>query len=106
MSGVVFGVLLSHVRGKFRAVGGTASFDFLGLFLGELRNSRNDGFLDLFGLLFVFFFVELSAADDGVGLRYFLCLFVFGLDKTGSERGNLILVQFNVIPLGFHMVNG
>lgn len=102
----MFGVLLSHVRGKFRAVGGTAGFDFLGFFFGELRNFRDDGFLDFFGLLFVFFFVELSAADDSVGLRYFLCLFVFGLNKTGSERCNLILVQFNVVPLGFHMING
>ena len=105
VSGVVLGVLLSHVRGKFRAVGRTASFDFLGFFLGELRNFRNDGFLDLFGLLFVFFFVKFSAADYGIGLRLFLRFLMLGLDETGGERGDLIFVQFNVIPDTFHMVN-
>ena len=104
VSGVVFGMLLSHVCGKFRAVGGTASFDFLGFFLGELRNFCNDGFLDLFGMLFVFF-VKFSAADYGIGLRLFLRFLVLGLDETGGERGDLIFVQFTVIPDGFHMVD-
>jgi len=105
MSGVMFGVLLSHVRSEFGAIGGAAGFDFFGFFLGELRNFRDDGFLDFFGLLFVFFFVELRAADYGIGFRLFLRLFVFGLDETGGKRGDLILVQLNVIPGRFHMVN-
>src|SRR5439155_1542935 len=87
MSGVMFGVLLSHVRSEFGAIGGAAGFDFFGFFLGELRNFRDDGFLDFFGLLFVFFFVELRAADYGIGFRLFLRLFVFGLDETGGARG-------------------
>ena len=33
----MFGVLLSHVRGEFRAAGGTSRFDFFRFFLGEFR---------------------------------------------------------------------
>src|SRR5260370_858926 len=33
----MFGVLLSHVRGEFRAAGGASRFDFFRFFLGEFR---------------------------------------------------------------------
>ena len=103
MSSGVFGMLLSHVRGKFRAASGAAGFDFLGFFRGELRNFRDDGF---FGFcLFFLFFVEFGAADDGVSFHCVRGFFLLGFDETGGERGDLILVQFNVIPLCFHMVN-
>jgi hypothetical protein len=87
MSCVVFGVLLSHVRSEFRPVGGASSFDFLDFFLGEFRNFSGRCFFSFF----CFFFVEFGAAYDG-GFRFFLRLFVFGLDETGSERGDLIFV--------------
>ena len=85
---VMFGMLLSHVRSEFRPVGGASSFDFLDFFLGEFRDFSGRCFFSFF----CFFFVELSAADDGIGFRFFLRLFVFGLDETGSERGDLIFV--------------
>jgi hypothetical protein len=55
-------------------------------------------------LLFRLFFVEFGAAYDGVGFRFFLGLFVLGFDETGGERGDLIFVQFNVIPDSFDAV--
>jgi hypothetical protein len=36
--GLVFGVFLRHVGGKFRTVGGASGFDFLDFFLGKFRN--------------------------------------------------------------------
>jgi hypothetical protein len=106
--GVVFGVFLRHVGGKFRAVGRASSFDFLDFFLGEFRNFGNYRgfrfFRLFFRLFFRFFFVEFGAADDGIGFRFFRCLFVLCLDETGGESGDLIFVQFGVIPDGFHAV--
>jgi hypothetical protein len=108
--GVVFGVFLRHVGGKFRAVGGASGFDFLDFFLGEFRNFGDYRgfrfFRLLFGLFFGFFFVEFGAADDGIGFRFFLRLFVLGFDETRGESGDLIFVQFGVIPYGFHAVSG
>jgi hypothetical protein len=108
--GVVFGVFLRHVGGKFRAVGRASGFDFLDFFLGEFRDFgdyRGFRFFRLvFGLFFRFFFVEFGAADDGIGLRPFLRLFVLGFDETGGESGDLILVQFGVIAYCFDAVAG
>ena len=92
MSCVVFGVLLSHVCSEFRPVGCASSFDFL-----DFRDFSSRCF-------FSFFFVEFGAADDGIGFRFFLGLFVFGLDETGSERGDLIFVQFKVIAGRFGFI--
>jgi hypothetical protein len=97
---VVLGVLLSHVRSEFRTVGRAPSFDFLDFFLREFRNFSDWCFFTFF----CFFFVEFGAADDGIGFRFFLGLFVFGLDKTGSERGDLIFVQFKVIASRFGFI--
>jgi hypothetical protein len=85
---VVLGVLLSHVRSKFRPVGRASRFDLLSFFLGEFRNFSGRRFFSFF----YFFFVKFGAADDRIGFRFFLCLFVFGLDETGSECGDLIFV--------------
>jgi hypothetical protein len=104
MCGVVFGVLLSHVRGEFRPVGRASGFDFLDFFLGEFRNFSDRCFFRFFRLFFCFFFVEFGAADDGIGFRFFLRLFVLGLDETGGECGDLIFVQFSVNPGGFDAV--
>ena len=101
MSCVVFGVLLSHVRSEFRPVGGASSFDFLDFFLGEFRDFSGRCFFSFFS----FFFVEFGAADDGIGFCFFLGLFVFGLDETGSECGDLIFVQFKVIADSFRIVS-
>jgi hypothetical protein len=49
-------------------------------------------------LFFRFFFIEFGAADDGIGFRFFLRLFVLGFDETRGESGDLIFVQFGVIP--------
>jgi len=106
---VVFGVFLSHVRSEFRPVGRPSRFDFLDFFLGEFRNFSGLRFFCFFrsnfGLLFRLFFVEFGAPDDGIGFRFFLCLFVFGLDETGSECGDLIFVQFKVIADSFRIVS-
>ncbi len=106
---VVFGVFLSHVCSKFRPVGRPSRFDFLDFFLGEFRNFSGLCFFCFFrsnfGLLFRLFFVEFGAPDDGIGFRFFLCLFVFGLDETGSECGDLIFVQFKVIADSFRIVS-
>jgi len=91
---VVFGVLLSHVRGEFRPVGRASRFDFLGFFLGEFRNFSGRCFFcffrSFFGLLFRLFFVEFGAAGDGVGFRFCGGFFVFGLHEVGGERRNLV----------------
>src|SRR5205823_9767089 len=58
-------------------------------FLGEFRNFSGRCFFTCF----CFFFVEFGAADDGIGFGFFLGLFVFGLDETGSERRDLIFVR-------------
>jgi len=91
VSGGVFGVLLSYVRGKFRTVGGAPGFDFLDLFLGEFGNFSG---CDLFGffLFFRFIVVKFSATDDGIDFRYFRGLFLLGFDETGGECGDLIVV--------------
>src|SRR6266849_557194 len=104
MRGVAFGVFLGHVRGKFRAAGRASGFDFLGFFLGELRNLRDGCFFRFFRWFFRFFFVEFGAADDGIGFRFFLRLFVLGLDESGGECGHLIFVQISIIPCAFHIV--
>jgi hypothetical protein len=104
MRGVVFGVFLSHVRGEFRAVGRSSSFDFLDFFLGEFGDFSDWRCFLFFRLFFRFFFVEFGATNDGIGFRFLLCLFVFGLDETGGECGDLIFVQFGVIPGGFRVV--
>jgi hypothetical protein len=106
MRRVVFGMFLSHVRGEFRTVGRAPSFDFLDFFLGEFRDFGGRCFFRFFrfGSLFGLFFVEFGAADDGIGFRFFLRLLVFGLDETGSERGDLIFVQFSVIAGGLGIV--
>ena len=108
--GMVFGMFLRDVGGKFRPVGRAPSFDFLDFFLGEFRDFGGccgfRFFCLVFGLFFRFFFVEFGTADDGIGLGFFLRLFVLGFDETGSESGDLIFVQFRVIPHGFDAVAG
>jgi hypothetical protein len=89
------------VRFGFRAFGGGAAlhgvwrdleflfFFFFGILIALWR---------VFGLLFlvvVLFFVKLSAANYGVGLRVGLRFFVLGFDKFGGERGDLIFVEIH-----------
>jgi hypothetical protein len=106
--GVVFSMFLSYVGGEFGAVYGTAGFDFRGFFFGEFRNPGDGTFFGLLsaivGLFFRFFFIEFDAADDGIGysLRSFL---VFGFDETGSECGDLVLVQLSFAPGDFRPVS-
>jgi len=104
VNGVVLGMFLSDVRSELRTVGCPAGFHFLGFLLGEFRNLSYRSFLSFFGLLLRFFFVKLCAADDCIGFRFFGCFFVFSFNETGSERGNLIFVQINVIPDSLHVV--
>jgi hypothetical protein len=91
VSGVVFGVLLSYVRGKFRPVGGAPGFDFLDLFLGEFRNFSGSDLFHFFRF-FRFIVVKFGATDDGIDFRYFRGLFLLGFDETGGKGGDLIVV--------------
>jgi hypothetical protein len=91
----VFGAFLRDVRGELCTVGGTACFDFLGFFRGELRylsGFRGRCFFRFVRLFFVLILFEFGTADDGIGFRFFLRLFVFCFHETGSERGDLILI--------------
>ncbi len=108
VSGIMFGVFLSHIRGEFRPVGSAAGFDFRRFLFREFRDLGNCCFLSFFGnflcLFFGFFLFEFGTTDDGIDFRCFRSLFLLGLDETGGERGNLILVQISVIPGGFRAV--
>src|SRR5712691_7715659 len=103
--GRVFGAVMRRVRSEFRAAGRTARFDFLGFFLGELRSFHRMSFLGLFGglirLFLGFFLFELCTADDGVSGCDFLSLFVLCFNDSGSERGELILVQIGFTGSAF-----
>jgi hypothetical protein len=91
----VLGAFLRDVRGELCAVGGSACFDFFGFFRRELRDLRDfDGrcFFRFVRLFCVFILFELGAADDGIGFRFFLGLFVFCFDDTGSKRGDLVVI--------------
>ncbi len=54
-------------------------------------------------MLFGVFFVELGAADDGIGFRRFRSLFLLSFDEARGQGGDLIFVQFSVIARGFHV---
>src|SRR5258708_10285260 len=109
VSGMMFGMFLGHVRGEFGPVGSAAGFAFRSFFFGEFRNLSNCCFLSFFRfffcLFFCFFFVEFGIADDGIDFRCFRSLFLLGFDEAGSQRGNLIFVQLNVIPGGLRTVS-
>src|SRR5882724_2336209 len=95
-AGGMDGAVVREICFGFGAVDGALFFDIFRFFRGELRVFLcADGFR-LAGFFFGVFFFELGAADDGIGFRFFLGLFVFGLDEARSKRRHLIFVQFDV----------
>ncbi len=56
VSGIVFGMFLSHVRSEFRPVSSAAGFNFRGFFFREFRNLGNCCFLSFFRTFFCLFF--------------------------------------------------
>jgi hypothetical protein len=72
VSGVMFGVFLSHVRGEFRPVGSASGLDLLDFLFGEFRDCGGGCSLGTFvRLFFRLFFFEFGSADDGIGFRFF-----------------------------------
>jgi len=92
----MFRAFMCRIRGEFRPAGGATRFDFLGFFIGEFRIFRRWCFFRFFCFPLSLFFFKFRATDDGVGLRFFLSLFVFGFDETGGKRCDLIFVQFDI----------
>src|SRR2546427_12121466 len=56
VSGIMFGVFLSHIRSEFRPVGSAAGFNFRGFFFREFRNLGDCCFLIFFRTFFCLFF--------------------------------------------------
>src|SRR6266403_3586636 len=99
------GAVVRKVRFSFGAVDGALFFDIFRFFRREFRVLRRaDGFR-LACFFFCLFFFELGAADDGIRFRFFLGLFVFSLDEARCERGDLILVQFDLATHRFGFEN-
>lgn len=119
----MFGAFVSSVGFKFSAIRGAVLFDFLGLFLGKLgfRGSLVfDGvevgfFLALlffsffllgkFGFtcevdFFRFVFIEIGAANEGIGFGVVRSFLVFCFGQFEREGGGLLIVQFRFAAHG------
>jgi hypothetical protein len=103
----MLGTLVRGIRGELRAASGTAGFDFLGFFFGEARNFHGWNSFRMSGFFLCFFFAVLflkfGTTDNSISFGFGLRFLVLGFDKSGSERGDLIVAQFNVTPNGFRL---
>lgn len=102
----VLGAFVSHVGGKFRAIGSTVSLDLGDIFGAEARGCfrvnffRRFGFCVRLGFLFRVFLLENGAADDRVSFCIRGGFFVLGFREVGGQSGDLIIVQVGAIVRG------
>jgi hypothetical protein len=95
------GGVMRKVRFGFGAVDGALFFDIFRFFRREFRVlCRADGCRFARVFFGFFFFFELGAADHGIRFRYGLGLFVFSLDESRRECGDLIFVQLDLVAHG------
>jgi hypothetical protein len=101
----VFGGFLSRVGSEIGAAGGAARLDFRSFFFGKLGDRSGGDFFRFLYLFFCLFLLELGATDHRIGFRSFLSFFVFCFDDTGSQRSDLLLVQFGITAHGCALAN-
>src|SRR6202790_2461667 len=72
---------------------------FVRRFFGDRGLIRELDFFGFFGLFFRrlfligFFFVENRSADDGIGFRLGLCLFLLSLNEARGKRGDILFTE-------------
>jgi hypothetical protein len=105
-AGVVFGVVMSSVGFGLGALLWSQLFVFANRFFvrrffgdrGLIRELDFFGFFGrffrrLFLFLFGFLFVENRSADDGIGFRLGLRLFLLSLNETRGKRGDILFTE-------------
>lgn len=99
----VLGALVSHICGKFGAIGGAVCLD-LGNILGAEARTRVRGnsfrsfsFLGGLGFLFRIFLFENGATNDRISICFRCGFLVFGFREVGGQCGDLVVVQVRAI---------